>query len=72
MTWIDYGHLLALSGEPAPSVVIFRLRNTHPEHLFARVMRVWTEMEEPLQRGAIGVLEDAALRVRPLPIHWTL
>ncbi|MFN3761863.1 MAG: DUF5615 family PIN-like protein [Anaerolineae bacterium] len=65
---LDYGHLLALSGEPAPSVVIFRLRNTHPENLFARMMRVWADIEEPLQRGAIVVLEDAALRVRPLPI----
>ncbi|MCX7854715.1 MAG: DUF5615 family PIN-like protein [Anaerolineae bacterium] len=66
---LDYGHLLALSGEPAPSVLIFRLRNTHPENLFARMMWVWTEIEEPLRRGAIVVLEDAALRVRLLPIH---
>ena len=27
---LDYGHLLAFSGETAPSVIIFRLRNTHP------------------------------------------
>lgn len=66
---LDYGHLLALSGESAPSVMIFRLRNTHPDNLFAQMMRVWTEIEGPLQRGAIVVLEDAALRVRPLPIH---
>lgn len=66
---LDYGHLLALSGESAPSVMIFRLRNTHPDHLFAQMMRVWAEIEGPLQRGAIVVLEDAALRVRPLPIH---
>lgn len=65
---LDYGPLLALSGEPAPSAVIFRLRNTHPENVFARIMRVWADIEEPLQRGAIVVLEDAALRVRPLPI----
>lgn len=66
---LDYGHLLALSGESAPSVMIFRLRNTHPDNLFAQMMRVWAEIEGPLQRGAIVVLEDAALRVRPLPIH---
>ncbi|MGB9776420.1 MAG: DUF5615 family PIN-like protein [Anaerolineae bacterium] len=65
---LDYGHLLALSGESAPSVVIFRLRNTHPENLFAQMMKVWAEIEEPLRRGAIVVLEDAALRVRLLPI----
>ncbi len=66
---LDYGHLLALSGEAGPSVVIFRLRNTHPENLFFQMMRLWTEMEGPLLRGAIVVLEDAALRVRLLPIE---
>ena len=66
---LDYGHLLALSGEAGPSVVIFRLRNTHPENLFFQMMRVWAEIEGPLRRGAIVVLEDAALRVRLLPIE---
>ncbi|MBM4284194.1 MAG: hypothetical protein FJ128_02940 [Deltaproteobacteria bacterium] len=65
---LDYGHLLAFSGGKAPSVVIYRLKNTHPEVLFTRLMAVWPEMEHPLQEGAIVILEDAALRVRPLPI----
>ncbi|MBC7226654.1 MAG: DUF5615 family PIN-like protein [Thermoflexales bacterium] len=65
---LDYGHLLALSGEPSPSVVIFRLRNSHPKNLLIRLMSVWAEIEEPLQKGAIVILEDAAVRVRLLPI----
>jgi len=65
---LDYGHLLAFSGEPAPSVIIFRLRNTHPDNLFARIMGAWPEIEKPLLEGAIVVLEDAAFRVRRLPI----
>ncbi len=66
---LDYGHLLAFSGDTAPSVVIYRLRNTHPEKLFNRLMAVWPEVERPLIEGAIIILEDAALRVRPLPIR---
>jgi predicted nuclease of predicted toxin-antitoxin system len=66
---LDYGHLLAFSGDTAPSVVIYRLRNTHPETLFTRLMAVWPEVEKPLREGAIVILEDAALRVRPLPIR---
>ncbi|MBC7265190.1 MAG: DUF5615 family PIN-like protein [Chloroflexi bacterium] len=65
---LDYGHLLAFSGEPAPSVIIFRLRNTHPDNLFARMMSTWPEIERPLLEGAIVALEDAALRIRRLPI----
>lgn len=65
---LDYGHLLAFSGELAPSVIIFRLRNTHPDNLFARITSTWPEIEQPLLKGAIVVLEDAALRIRKLPI----
>lgn len=32
---LDYGHLLAFSGETAPSVIIFRRRNTHPARLLS-------------------------------------
>lgn len=65
---LDYGHLLSFSGEQVPSVIIFRLRNTHHENLFARIMDIWSEIEKPLLNGAIVVLEDAALRIRRLPI----
>jgi predicted nuclease of predicted toxin-antitoxin system len=65
---LDYGHLLAFSGEPVPSVIIFRLRNTHPDNLFTRIMSTWPEIEEPLLEGAIVALEDATFRVRRLPI----
>ena len=65
---LDYGHLLAFSGEPVPSVIIFRLRNTHPDNLFARIMSAWPEIEKPLLEGAIVALEDAAVRTRRLPI----
>src|SRR5713101_3396419 len=46
---LDYGHLLAFSGESGPSVVIFRVRNTHPDNLFARIMNSWSEIENPLR-----------------------
>jgi predicted nuclease of predicted toxin-antitoxin system len=65
---LDYGHLLAFSGAPSPSVIIFRLRNTHPDNLYARLMSTWPRVEKSLMEGAIVVLEDAALRIRKLPI----
>lgn len=65
---LDYGHLLAFSGELEPSVIISRLRNTHPNHLFTRIMSVWSELERPLSEGAIVALEDATLRIRKPPI----
>lgn len=65
---LDYSHLLAFSGEPAPSVIIFRVRNVHPAKLFDRISRAWPEIEGALSEGAIVVLEDAAHRIRTLPL----
>ncbi|MGH7774223.1 MAG: DUF5615 family PIN-like protein [Candidatus Binatia bacterium] len=66
---LDYGNLLAFSGERSPSVVIFRLRNVHPDNLFARITAAWPEIEKPLLEGAIVSLEDATVRIRRLPIE---
>lgn len=66
---LDYGNLLAFSGERSPSVVLFRLRNVHPDNLFARIIAAWPEIEKPLLEGAIIALEDATLRIRRLPIE---
>jgi predicted nuclease of predicted toxin-antitoxin system len=65
---LDYGHLLAFSGEATPSVIIFRLRNTHPNNLFSQLIEKWPEIENPLLEGAIVVIEDNACRIRRLPI----
>ncbi|MGQ9628651.1 MAG: DUF5615 family PIN-like protein [Anaerolineae bacterium] len=66
---LDYGHLLAFSGGTSPSVIIFRLRNSYPDNLFARIMGTWDTIEKPLEEGAIVVLEDAVLRIRKLPVE---
>ena len=65
---LDYGHLLAFSGDAAPSVITFRLRNTRPCRLAARVVDSWPEIERPLVEGAIVILEDVAVRIRSLPM----
>jgi predicted nuclease of predicted toxin-antitoxin system len=65
---LDYGHFLAFSGQAAPSVIIFRVRNTHPEALLRRLAECWADIEEPLRCGAIVTVEDAAVRIRLLPV----
>lgn len=65
---LDYGGVLAFSGQASPSVVIFRLRNTNCENLRDRLLGVWPQVSRPLAEGAIVVIEDAAVRIRALPI----
>jgi len=65
---LDYGNLLAFSGEAGPSVVIYRLENTLTLNLLQRLVGVWSQFDSPLQEGAIVVIEDASVRIRRLPI----
>jgi predicted nuclease of predicted toxin-antitoxin system len=66
---LDYGHLLAFSGESAPSVVILRLRDLRTEEIMSRLDAVWGDIESPLLEGAIVSLSDKSLRIRALPIE---
>lgn len=66
---LDYGAILAFSGEAAPSVIILRTANTHPDHLFERLLEILLpNVERALTQGAIVVIEDSAARIRRLPI----
>jgi predicted nuclease of predicted toxin-antitoxin system len=65
---LDYGQLLAFSGDVRPSVVIFRCRNILPTTLFGLMMKNWDEWGSALEEGALIIVEDAAARIRRLPI----
>lgn len=65
---LDYGTLLAFSGDVRPSVVIFRRRDVHPKALFGVMMENWADLAPALERGALVILEDSAIRIRHLPI----
>lgn len=65
---LDYGQLLAFSGDSAPSVIIFRLRRVDAELLFRRVVNAWGEIEDRLKEGAIVAMEESATRIRRVPI----
>jgi len=66
---LDYGHLLAFSGEKAPSVIILRLRDLQTDEIMVRFDSVWNEIENHLIEGAIISLSDKSLRIRKLPIE---
>ena len=65
---MDYGHLLAFSGESKPSVIIFRVANNSLQNLFSRIQKSVKQIEAPLLEGAIVVIEDLSIRIRSLPI----
>ncbi len=66
---LDYGNLLAFSGDNAPSVIVLRLRDLRTDEISSRLDVVWGEIESPLRNGAIVSISDRSLRIRNLPIE---
>lgn len=66
---LDFGELLALSGESTVSVILFRLRNTRTPNVIERLNTVLRHCGAALERRAIVVVEDGRHRVRHLPVR---
>lgn len=65
---LDFGYLLAVTGEQLPSVILFRLGNESYEMINERLSEVLSQCAEDLEVGAIISVSDEAFRVRRLPI----
>lgn len=65
---LDFGDLLAASGEDLPSVVIFRLRDMRPANVNLHLRAVISERSAELERGVIVVVTEGRIRMRDLPL----
>ena len=65
----DFGALLALSGAPQPSIVLFRGEVTRrPEGQARLFLANLDQLAGDLDEGAVAVIGDDRVRVRRLPI----
>lgn len=65
---LDFGTLLAFSGQRLPSVILFRLHHISAELFYRLITTNWKVIEQPLQEGAFVVIEASSVRIRMLPI----
>lgn len=65
---LDFGEIIALSGESTVSVILFRLNNTTSPFVIQRLQAVLASATEALNTQAIVVVEDSRHRIRRLPL----
>ena len=66
--YLDFGRILAVHGTTAPSVVVLRLRDLRPERIASMLVARLPGLIDVLASGAIVLVEDAAVRIRALPV----
>jgi predicted nuclease of predicted toxin-antitoxin system len=65
----DFGTILASTSDRAPSLILFRGRTgRRPEQQVALLLANLPAMERQLLDGGIAVIEQARIRLRPLPL----
>lgn len=64
---LDFGEIVALRGGSGVGVALLRLRLVRQSRLRARLRMAIAEATEPLQAGAIVVVEDTRIRIRRMP-----
>ncbi len=65
---LDFGDLLAASGEALPSVVIFRLRNMQPDNVNRHLRYILDNHAGDLTQGVIVSVAEDHVRLRRLPV----
>jgi len=65
---LDFSEIISLSGEKVPSLISLRLSSSRIEYINNRLEKVLPEIVSDVEKGAIIVVEDNRIRLRPLPI----
>jgi predicted nuclease of predicted toxin-antitoxin system len=65
---LDFGDIMAASGNASVSVILLRLRNPLPASSLQRLALVLTEAGDALAAGAVVVVTEDRIRIRTLPI----
>jgi predicted nuclease of predicted toxin-antitoxin system len=66
---LDFGDIVGSSLNQGSSVVLLRLRSLHHSRLRQRLLVALAQTAEALKQGAVVLVEESRLRVRPIPFR---
>ena len=66
---LDFGNIIALSGESKPSLITLRLSTSRIEFVNERLSKILPEIEANVTMGTLLTVEDHSIRWRALPIQ---
>ncbi len=66
---LDFGEIAARCTDTWTSMVVFRLANATSPHVILRLDATLPRLGEPLEKGAVVVVEESRVRIRHLPIQ---
>jgi predicted nuclease of predicted toxin-antitoxin system len=65
---LDFGELLAASGETLPSVIIFRLKDMRAGNVSKHLFSIIRQQSNSLNSGAVLSVTEQRVRIRTLPL----
>lgn len=65
---LDFGRIVALSGDTVPSIVTLRVTDMTPARVNHALKSVLDDAAQSLEGGALVTVTDGGIRVRTLPI----
>jgi predicted nuclease of predicted toxin-antitoxin system len=65
---LDFGRIVALSGDTVPSIVTLRLTDMTPAQVNVALKAVLDDAARLLEGGALVTVTDGGMRVRTLPV----
>jgi predicted nuclease of predicted toxin-antitoxin system len=65
----DFGEILARSGNPLPSVILFRREDRSAASLVSVLLANLDTVADELDRGAFVVIAEERIRIRELPLR---
>jgi predicted nuclease of predicted toxin-antitoxin system len=65
---LDFGELLAASGDKLPSVIIFRLTDMRADNVNFHLFKILEKQSVALEKGVVCSVTERKVRIRELPI----